>query len=179
MDAKDRILEILDNFGMSNKKGAEVMCININTFKRNNNDNELRNSFTEKNYKDLVDFLFFEVVKLKKEVLKNSDSLISQINSNITTIIESYPIKESDIVIVDELCKIIDSMENSDVFDNYDVYHTIIQRIEYESTMLGNKDDEWNVTKYKMHLRKTKQTHSKWKNYLAQFRTKTINEILR
>lgn len=174
MDANEKIKEILNNFGMSNIKAAEVMCISINTFKRNNNDKELRNSFTEKNYQDLVDFVLFETVKLIKETSESSEIIISEINTKITSLIHLLSVKESDIDVIEELHNVIDSMEKSDVFECYSAYHSIIQRIETETIISGDVNNQWDVTKYKTHLGKSRKKDSKWANYLAQRRYKSL-----
>lgn len=54
---KEKVLKILDEFGMSGKKAAEAMGVTYPTFRNKKNDNALGHSFNEKNYSDLVSFI--------------------------------------------------------------------------------------------------------------------------
>lgn len=63
-DVKEKVLKILDDFGMSGKKAAEAMGVTYATFRNKKNNNALGHSFNEKNYQDLVKF-----IKVKAEEL--------------------------------------------------------------------------------------------------------------
>lgn len=182
MEAKDRILKVLDNFGMSYKKGAEIIDINYNTFKRYINEKDGSNKLTDKNYEDLVDFLFFESVNLREDLNLKSEKIVNDMIYRIENLIKSQLqnriSKEREIDIVTEFCKIIDSMETSDVFINFDPYDKIIKRIENDSKLLG-EEEEWSILKYKIHLGKSKHDRSNWSNYLAKKRINNINNILK
>jgi hypothetical protein len=57
MEAKEKIIKILNDFGITGKKAAEAMGITYDTFCSKKNDNNDRHSFNEKNYSDLVGFI--------------------------------------------------------------------------------------------------------------------------
>ena len=54
---KEKVLKVLDDFGMSGVKAAEAMGVTYATFRNKKNDNSLGHSFNEKNYQDLVNFI--------------------------------------------------------------------------------------------------------------------------
>ena len=53
---QDKILEILDEFGMSGAKASEAMKISYGSFRNKKNDASGR-SFNEQNYIDLIQFI--------------------------------------------------------------------------------------------------------------------------
>lgn len=57
IEVKEKVLKILDDFGMSGVKAAEAMGVTYATFRNKKNDNAVGHSFNEKNYHDLVDFI--------------------------------------------------------------------------------------------------------------------------
>ncbi|MBT0534108.1 hypothetical protein J5300_07320 [Riemerella anatipestifer] len=61
---KERILEILDLFGMTGTKAAEIMGVKPSTFNCKKNDNNPRHWFNQKNLDDLVAFIKREAEKL-------------------------------------------------------------------------------------------------------------------
>lgn len=54
---KEKVLKILDDFGMTGSKAAEAMGVTYATFRNKKNDNALSHSFNEKNYNDLVIYI--------------------------------------------------------------------------------------------------------------------------
>jgi hypothetical protein len=54
---KEKVLKILDDFGMSGVKAAEAMGVTPATFRQKKSDSSLGHSFNEKNYLDLVQFI--------------------------------------------------------------------------------------------------------------------------
>ena len=62
-EVKQKVLKILDDFGMTGSKAAEAMGITYATFRNKKNDRP-GHSFNEKNYLDLVRF-----IKLKTKEL--------------------------------------------------------------------------------------------------------------
>lgn len=63
MEPKEKIIKILDAFGMSGVRASEAMNIKPQTFRSKKNDIP-GHSFNEKNYQDLVDFIKKEAQKL-------------------------------------------------------------------------------------------------------------------
>lgn len=63
-EVKEKVLKILEDFGMSGKKAAEAMGVTYATFRNKKNDNALGHSFNEKNYLDLVKFIKFKAEKI-------------------------------------------------------------------------------------------------------------------
>jgi DNA repair ATPase RecN len=55
-EVKEKVLKILDYFGMGGAKAAEAMGVTYATF-RNKKNNRPGHSFNEKNYLDLVKFI--------------------------------------------------------------------------------------------------------------------------
>jgi len=66
-EVKEKILKILDDFGMSGVKAAEAMGVTYSTFRKKKNDAP-GHSFNEKNYLDLVKFI---QEKSKKIIIEN------------------------------------------------------------------------------------------------------------
>lgn len=56
VEVKQKVLKILDDFGMSGAKAAEAMGVTYATFRNKKNDRP-GHSFNEKNYLDLVKFI--------------------------------------------------------------------------------------------------------------------------
>lgn len=63
-EIKEKVLKILDDFGMSGVKAAEAMGVTYATFRNKKNDNAKGHSFNEKNYQDLVYFIKLKANKL-------------------------------------------------------------------------------------------------------------------
>lgn len=61
---KNRITEILDLFGITGARAAEIMGIKASTFNCKKNDNNTRHWFNQKNLDDLVGFIKKEAEKL-------------------------------------------------------------------------------------------------------------------
>ncbi|MBE8727967.1 hypothetical protein [Flavobacterium hungaricum] len=57
MEPIDKIIKVLEDFGMSGVKAAEAMGITHATFRQKKNENSIRHTFNEKNYQDLVLFI--------------------------------------------------------------------------------------------------------------------------
>ena len=53
---KQKVLKVLDDFGMNGAKAAEAMNVGYSTFRHKKNDTP-GHSFNEKNYLDLVKFI--------------------------------------------------------------------------------------------------------------------------
>ena len=66
MEVKEKVLKILDDFGMTGSKAAEAMSVTYATFRNKKNDNAKSHSFNEKNYLDLVNFIKQKANKLNK-----------------------------------------------------------------------------------------------------------------
>lgn len=62
---KDRVVKILDDFGMSGVKAAEIMGVTDGTFKNKKNDNSLGHSFNEKNLQDLINYIQTKAKEIK------------------------------------------------------------------------------------------------------------------
>lgn len=60
---KEKVLKILDDFGMSGSKAAEAMSVTTQTFRNKKNDRP-GHSFNKKNYLDLVKFIKEKADKL-------------------------------------------------------------------------------------------------------------------
>jgi len=54
---KDKVVKILEDFGMSGVKAAEIMGVTHATFRNKKNDNSLGHSFNEKNLQDLITYI--------------------------------------------------------------------------------------------------------------------------
>ena len=63
IEVKEKILKILDDFGMSGVRAAEAMNVAYATFRNKKNDRP-GHSFNEKNYLDLVKFISQKTSKL-------------------------------------------------------------------------------------------------------------------
>ncbi|SDE15674.1 hypothetical protein [Riemerella columbipharyngis] len=61
---KNRIMEILDLFGITGARAAEIMGVKASTFNCKKNDNNPRHWFNQKNLDDLVNFIKREAEKL-------------------------------------------------------------------------------------------------------------------
>ena len=61
---KDKIVELLQQFGIKNKKASEIMGITENVFAQKKCATSLRHSFNEKNFVDLKMFLKTEILKV-------------------------------------------------------------------------------------------------------------------
>ncbi|TDE53744.1 hypothetical protein [Flavobacterium sp. GT3P67] len=61
---KEKVLKILEDFGMTGSKAAEAMGVTYATFRNKKNDNAKGHTFNEKNYSDLVEFIKKEAEKL-------------------------------------------------------------------------------------------------------------------
>jgi hypothetical protein len=57
MEASEKIIKVLEDFGMTGVKAAEAMGITYDTFKSKKNEKNERHSFNEKNYQDLISFI--------------------------------------------------------------------------------------------------------------------------
>lgn len=57
METKDKIIKILDDFGMSGVKAAEAMGIAYDTFRSRKTGKNPGHKFTENNYQDLITFI--------------------------------------------------------------------------------------------------------------------------
>jgi hypothetical protein len=64
MEIKDKILKILEDFGMTGSKAAEAMGVTPATFRQKKSDNAKGHCFNEKNYLDLVKFIKEKAVNL-------------------------------------------------------------------------------------------------------------------
>jgi hypothetical protein len=56
-EIKDKIITIIDTFGMTGSKVAEAMNVSYATFRNKKNENNPSHTFNEKNYLDLVKFI--------------------------------------------------------------------------------------------------------------------------
>lgn len=56
-EVKERVLKILDDFGMTGNKAAEAMGVTYATFRNKKNDNAKGHSFNEKNLEDLKKYI--------------------------------------------------------------------------------------------------------------------------
>lgn len=63
-NVKEKVLKVLDEFGMSGKKAAEAMGVTYATFRNKKNDNAKGHSFNEKNYLDLVSYIKIKAKEL-------------------------------------------------------------------------------------------------------------------
>ncbi|MHC0442330.1 hypothetical protein [Flavobacterium sp. 3-210] len=57
METKDKIIKVLDEFGMSGVKAAEAMGIAYDTFRSRKTGKNSGHKFSEKNYQDLISFI--------------------------------------------------------------------------------------------------------------------------
>lgn len=64
MEPINKIIKVLDVFGMSGVKAAEAMGITHATFRQKKNENSTRHTFNEKNYQDLIFFIKKHAEKL-------------------------------------------------------------------------------------------------------------------
>lgn len=83
---KEKVLKILDDFGISGSKASEAMGITLQTFRNKKNDRP-GHSFNEKNYLDLVKF-----IKLKVSAIDelNAIRLIHVVTVNIGIFVKEY-----------------------------------------------------------------------------------------
>lgn len=65
MNVKEKILKLMDDFGISGKKASEIMGISYSTFRCNKCDGNTRNKFNENHYLKLMDYLKQKTKKLK------------------------------------------------------------------------------------------------------------------
>lgn len=63
-EVKQKVLKILDDFGMTGSKAAEAMGVTYATFRNKKNDNAKGHSFNEKNYLDLIEFIKNKTIDL-------------------------------------------------------------------------------------------------------------------
>ncbi len=56
-DIKAAVIKILDDFGMSGVKAAEIMGVTHTTFRSKKNDNNTSHSFNKKNLEDLKKYI--------------------------------------------------------------------------------------------------------------------------
>ena len=54
---KEKVLSILETFGMTPKKAAQIMGITYDTFHKKKNENIKHHSFNEKNATKLIDYI--------------------------------------------------------------------------------------------------------------------------
>lgn len=63
-EIKEKVLKVLDDFGMSGVKAAEAMGVKHSTFRQKKNENSKGHTFNEKNYIDLVKFIKLKASEL-------------------------------------------------------------------------------------------------------------------
>lgn len=179
---KDKILLIIDRLGISTAVAAKAMFINENTFRKNKSDTLPRNNFTEKNFNDLLNFLIDELgflIELKDMNSKLNMSL-EEVISAYLDVFKNYSkySKNENWNLFDELKKIVDNMEVSDVFKDDDLYTKIIDEILFECVLKGYKDS-FTIEKYKEYISNdNSNTHERWYNYIIRRRQRTIMDIL-
>ncbi|POS00932.1 hypothetical protein Q361_11736 [Flavobacterium croceum DSM 17960] len=57
MKLKNRILEVLDTFGMSGTKAAQAMKISYAAFRKKKSDKTNGDCFNEQNYRNLISYI--------------------------------------------------------------------------------------------------------------------------
>lgn len=72
---KEKVLKILDDFGMTGSKAAEAMGVTYATFRNKKNDNAASHSFNVKNYNDLVNFIKKTAIELN--TIPNEENSLS------------------------------------------------------------------------------------------------------
>lgn len=65
MKLTEKIIQILDTFGMSGVKASEIMGITYNTFVKNKHEKETRHHFNQKHLVILINYIKYEADKLK------------------------------------------------------------------------------------------------------------------
>lgn len=53
----EKVLKVLDEFGMMHKKAAQAMGITLDTFAKKKSEKVPWHHFNEKNYEDLINFI--------------------------------------------------------------------------------------------------------------------------
>lgn len=76
-EVKQKVLEIMDNFGMSGVKAAEAMSVTHATFRKKKDDNDTRHTFNEKNLRDLNNYIQ-EKALFTKAIMKEMENRIVQ-----------------------------------------------------------------------------------------------------
>lgn len=69
LSIKERVVQILDTFGMSGKKAAEAMGVTHATFRKKKLESDPTHNFNQKNLDDLVSFIKQKTEGLNKENL--------------------------------------------------------------------------------------------------------------
>ncbi|MBG6186431.1 hypothetical protein [Flavobacterium sp. CAN_S2] len=172
MTPKDRILKIMEKYSMTPAKASEIMGITYHTFSKNKNDKETRHSFNEKNYNALVTFLIKEGENLS--IIKNVADTIDSCIILYTT--KNYSDDDETKSLEDALSEIVVTMELHSAFDDYDVYHHIINKIEFDTLLFGI--NSWTITKHKAFINKSKSINVKWNRYLIKKRSTNIFDII-
>lgn len=57
MNFKEKVLSIMETFGMTPKKAAQIMGVTYGTFRKKKNENVEEHSFNEKNVTKLIEYI--------------------------------------------------------------------------------------------------------------------------
>jgi len=182
--AREKIKMIMDRLGMAGSVAAKAMNMPDSTFRKKIMPSSSNKSFTEKNHSDLVEFLIKEIEFLvtHKKASKNDVIPYEYVLDRYKDIYKNYLKykKQEEWNLFDELTKLVDFMENSDVFSDIKLYTQIIDDIVFESTLIDDEAIRFTVEKYNDYaLSDKKINHSKWFDYIIYRRQQTIKEILK
>lgn len=183
--AKDKIKLVIDRLGMSGSIAANAMGISYSAYqKKIMPSSSSSNTFSDKNYNDLVDFLVDEI-KFILSYKENNDNTLSEFQSVVDKVNDLFDnfkeySKVDDWILFDELKNIINEMEIINAFSNNDLYSKIVYDIELKCIDLKNEYHEFTIVKFNDYaLRDKKLKHYRWFNFMDEKRRKAIMDILR
>lgn len=182
--AREKIKMIMDRLGMSGSIAAKAMNMPDSTFRKKIMPSISNKPFTEKNHSDLVEYLIKEIEFLVTHKKANNKNVIpyEYVLDHYKDIYKNYKKyrKKEDWSLLDELTKVVDFMETSDVFSDIKLYTQIIDDIVFESTLIDNESIRFTVEKYNDYaLSDKKMNHSKWFDYIIYRRQQIIKDILK
>ena len=177
---KDKILSITERLGISASVAAKAMQITENTYRKNKSHSNQGHNFTEKNYTNLLGYILDEVKIILKENADDAKPVITleSINIRLDNLFANYEnlSKDDDFNLTEEIFKILDDMDDSDVFLNMKTYSNVIERIEKETE---NLTPPFDVVVYEVHLKRFKRKkHKRWGEYVRYRRQQIIDSII-
>ena len=182
--ATEKIKMIMDRLGMAGSIAAKAMNMPDSTFRKKIMPSMSNKPFTEKNHSDLVEFLIKEIEFLVTHKKANNKEVIpyQYVLDQYRDIYKNYKKyrKQENWNLFDELTKVVDFMETSDVFNDIKIYTQIIDDIVFESNLIENEIERFTIEKYNNYaLSDKKMHHSKWLDYVIYRRQQTIKDILK
>lgn len=176
---QEKIENIIERLGIIGTRAASVMKITPDRFRKNMSAN-IKYQFTEQNYDDLIDFFVEELKYLLREKVDNTKAVqdFEHAKSTLTNIFKNYKTlsKEEDWDLIDEILKVLDFMDESEVFSEMKNYSDIIKYIEFETSLIRSPFMVVEYSRYIL-IRKRKQ-HNRWYQYYSYRRNETIADIL-